>query len=369
MCRFASLLFAVMIFATPALGEEWPAEARMQMDAAGARLKTATTTAERVSALREIEAIAQAHPDAPDARLTAILIGEKATMEAGPGVMLDALGELATSGQITDTETLAGIAGPLLGVVAEMQENHTLLPSVAIELDAAIQKLDAVNKRAGLPGVAEAISQASGDPKLGAAVTGALGKIATIAKRAMENPDLAALDRKATKEWIDDVVSIGPPIPAFAVNQAGYMMYRDLVAWDNEMFGESTKALNLVADAIETGHFDQDAYNKIHDRLEELKKGPWDSDTAKDILKSLCKSIPIAGAWCDDAFKLAQKLMTPADCSTITCDCEHVGGGLMRGPLMVTCKIQEQDLILQCQSAKVVTGSCDAGASGPGANF
>ena len=152
-------------------------------------------------------------------------------------------------------------------------------------------------------------------------------------------------------------------------NKAGYVMYRDLVAWDNQMFGESAKALNLVADAIETGRFDHEAYNKIRGRLEELKKGPWDSDTAKDILKSLCKAIPIASAWCDDAFKLAEKLMGPVDCSAITCDCANVGGGLMRGPLIVTCKIQEQDLILQCQATKTVTGSCDGDAKGPAANY
>ena len=40
-------------------------------------------------------------------------------MEAGPGVMLDALGELAASGQITDTETLANIGPPASDAVGE----------------------------------------------------------------------------------------------------------------------------------------------------------------------------------------------------------------------------------------------------------
>ena len=55
------------------------------------------------------------------------------------------------------------------------------------------------------------------------------------------------------------------------------------------------------------------------------------NSTAKDVLKSLCKAIPVAGAWCDDAFKLAQELISGGSCSAITCDCENVGGGLMRG--------------------------------------
>ncbi len=369
MSRLFGLLFAVMIAATPALAGEWPPEAKMQMEAAGARLSAAATTGERVAALREIEAIAAAYPDAPDARMTAFLIGEQATMEAGPGVMLEALGELATSGQITDVETLAGIAGPLLSTIAEMRDNGTLLSSMSIGLDDAISKLNAATAKAKLPSVADAISQVSGDPALGAALTDSLSRLANLAKAARAAPNLAELDRKATKGFIDDVVSIAPPIPAFTVNKAGYTMVRDLLAWDNQMFGESTKALDLVADAIETGQFDHEAYNKIRDRLNDLSKGPWDSDTAKDVLKSLCKAIPILGAWCDDAFKLAEELVAPVDCSAITCDCGNVGGGLMRGPLMVTCKIQEQDLILQCQATGKVTGSCDDGAKGPAANY
>jgi hypothetical protein len=204
---------------------------------------------------------------------------------------------------------------------------------------------------------------------LGAALTNSLSRLANLAKVARAAPNLPDLDKKATKEFLDNIKSIAPPIPAFAANQAGITMFRDLQAYNNEMFRESTKALDLVADAIETGKFDNEAYNKIRDRLNELKKGPWDGDTAKDILKSLCKAIPILGAWCDDAFKLAEELVSPVSCSAITCDCENVGGGLMRGPLIVSCKIQEQDLILQCQATGKVTGSCDGGAKGPAANY
>lgn len=369
MYRLLVLLFVSMITAMPALADEWSAEAKMQMEAAGAQLKAASTTAERVAVLREIETIAKAYPDAPDARLTAALIGKKATMEAEPGVMLDALGELAASGQITDTETLANIAGPLLGAVTEMQEDGTLLPSAAIQLDDAIQKLDAATAKAGLPSVAEAIAKASGDAKLGAAVTGALGKIAAAAKVAREATNLNDMDEKAKKEFVDNLVSILPPGGGPAISGPAFGVFRDQVVWTSEMYGESSKALDLVADAIETGQFDTGAYNKIRDRLQELAKGPWGGDTAKDFFKKLCKSIPIAGAWCDDAFELAEDMISDVDCQAITCDCDRVGGGLMRGPLIVQCKIQEQDLINECQATKKVTGSCLSDAKGPGASY
>jgi hypothetical protein len=40
----------------------------------------------------------------------------------------------------------------------------------------------------------------------------------------------------------------------------------------------------------------------------------------------------------------------------------------MRGPLIVQCKIQEQDLISESQATKKVTGSCQGDAKGPGAS-
>ncbi|OOZ38108.1 hypothetical protein, partial [Solemya elarraichensis gill symbiont] len=123
------LLIPIILLLTSAntFANEWPAAAQSQMEAAGVRLKAATTTAERVKALREIEQVATAHPDAPEAQIMARLLAEKATQEAGPAKMLTALGELAASGQITDAGTLGSIATPLLESIAEMRDNVTLL--------------------------------------------------------------------------------------------------------------------------------------------------------------------------------------------------------------------------------------------------
>lgn len=363
------LLFQMVIFSVqPAAADEWPADAKARMEAAGARLSAATDTAQRVDALREIQQIAAAHPDAPDARLTATLLSDKATQEAGPGAMLDALGDLASSGQIGDVQVYASIVGPLMDTIGKMQDNGTLMPEAAIQLDDAVSKLNSAAAKAGLPSVADAITKATGNDKLGSAVTDTLGRLAKLAKVARASPNLAEMDSKATKEYIDNLVGILPPGAGPAISGPGFVLFRDNLAWNNEMFGESTKALNLVADAIETGKFDDKAYGKIRDRLNELSKGPWGSDTAKDFFKSLCKAIPIAGAWCDDAFKVAEELVSGVNCGEVTCDCENVGGGLLRGPLIVQCKIQEQDLISECNATKKVTGKCQGDAKGPGAS-
>ena len=365
---FICLISAAFIFATSTLAAPWSDAAKAQMDAAGARLSTATTTAERVAALREIDSIVAAHPDSDEAALMAEIIGQKATQEAGPKAMLDALSDLAGSGEITDVNSYAAIVGPMMDNISKMQEDGTLLPSTAIALDDAIKKLDAAAKKANLPSVADAISQATGDPNLGATLRNTLGRVASLAQLARDTPNLAEMDEKATKAYIDRVIGLIPPGLSPALSGPGGVIFRDTLAWNNSMWQESTKGLDLVSEAIRTGEFNTEEYNKVRDRLNQLSAGPWGSDTAKDFFKALCKGIPVAGAWCDDVFKAVENVFAPLVCEEISCDCENVGGGLMRGPLIVQCELAQQSLRMECEATKAVTGSCDAGAVGPGAS-
>lgn len=243
------------------------------------------------------------------------------------------------------------------------------MPEAAIQLDSAISKLNAVAAQANLPSVADIITSASGDVISGAAATSLLSKLANFAKAARASPDLANMTAKETKAYLDSVVGTFPAGAAVAISGPMFIAVRDNLAWSNEMFGQSAQALNLVADAMETGKFDHEAYNKIRDRLNDLSKGPWGSDTAKDILKSMCKSLPVAGAWCDDLFKAVEELLSPAMCKAITCDCDNVGGGLMRAPLLVQCMFQQETLVNECRATQKVTSSCDPGAAGPSANY
>lgn len=346
---------------------EWPESARSQMEAAGARLKAAMTTRERVRALREIEQVAAAHPDAPQAQIMARLLAEKATQEAGPEKMLAALGELAASGQITDARTLGSITVPLLESISEMRDNDTLLPETAIQLDNAIKKLDEAAAKAGLPKLGESIDRATDDVAKAASLTDMLGKVAALAKAARESRDLAKLNEEARRKYIDNLVSILPPGGGPAINGPAFVVFRDTLVWNGEMFGESTKALDLVSEAISTGQFNHAAYARIEKRLNELAKGPWSSSTTSDFFENLCKKIPIMGAWCSDVFQLTRKLFSDAHCDSINCDCDNVSSGLIRGPLVVQCKIQESDLIAACKEQKKIVGSCGE-ASGPGAH-
>lgn len=350
-------LLGLTVF-TEGYAEEWPVEAKIQMKTAGASLSAAKTIDERVTAMRNIEQITAAYPNIVEARLIARLTGEKATQEAGAQKMLEALSELASIGQITDTETLGNIITPLLSTIGEMQENNTLLPEMAIQLDAAIKKLDVSAKKAGLPTLTESIiAQASGSTELANKITDSISKISSLAQMAQSTSNLKKMNEDATKKYIEDNVyfSMLPP--------GARVVFRDVLVYNNEMYGEATNALNLVSEAMETGRFNNKASAEIEKRLNVLSKGPWSSSTVSDFFKDLCKKIPIAGEWCDDLFEV----FASVDCKSINCDCANVGGGLMRGPLIVQCKLHEDGIISTCKEKNII-GSCLSGVSGPAAS-
>ncbi len=345
-----------------------PEAAKSRLDVAGIQLSAATTPKERVAALRELDSVLSDYPESEEARALAQTISQQVTIEAGPSAMLDALGDLAQSGEIRDADAYGAIIAPIFETVIRMHDDGTLLPSTAIALDDAIKKLDAEAKKANLPTVAEAISKVTGDPNIGATVRNSLGRIATLAQLARDVSNLDEMNEAETKKFIDRYFILFPAAVAPALGAGGGVILRDTLAWNMEMFHESSKAMDLVSEAMRTGEFNTEEYNKISDRLKSLSAGPWGSSTAKDFLKSLCKAIPAAGAWCDDAFKVVEELISGVDCEAITCDCENVGGGLMRGPLIVQCEIAQQSLISECQATQTVTGSCQSDAAGPGAS-
>jgi hypothetical protein len=62
------------------------------------------------------------------------------------------------------------------------------------------------------------------------------------------------------------------------------------------MFEESTNGLNLVAKAIETGKFDDQAYQKVANHLQSLAaNGPWGASTARDSIKKWAEGVPLLG--------------------------------------------------------------------------
>jgi len=179
-----------------------------------------------------------------------------------------------------------------------MQDDGTLLAEAAIKLDDAIQNLDAIAAKAGLPSIGETIEKVSGVEGLGGKVTGTLERLAG-AKLARDTPSLAQMNAEQTKAYIDNYATLT------GLSGPGYIAIRDVLAWNNEMFGHSADVLDLVSDAMETGELDMEAYEKIHAAITKISQGPWTTDTIKDMVKSVCSGIPGIGAFCDDVFAMA----------------------------------------------------------------
>jgi hypothetical protein len=135
---------------------------------------------------------------------------------------------------------------------------------------------------------------------------------------------------------------------------------------ERQMYDASADGLNLVADAIETGQIDQSRLTEITDRLNNLSRGPWGGDTAREFVRSWCGMLPALGGLCEELFDEIAELIEGPVCARINCDCANLAGGLLgAGPERVTCEINQQNLQALFQANNRIEGVCDPG--GPNA--
>ncbi len=365
-----AVFFILATLLGQAQAQEWPGEAKQKIVDAGRKLSNAKTPADRVAALRDVQRIAKANPDSKGAQLLARMVADKATQEASPSEILGALSDYAKAGKVRDPDTLREFLVPYLATLSDMHENGTLYPKAIVELDEGLKKLDSIMKKAGLPELTKIVDDPFGDTIQTPKAVGLIAKIASFvkAKAALENWD--KLDADARKKAIDDWISVLPTGLSPALYGPAYIVFRDQVVWNGEMFRASSQGLGLVTEAMETGKLDLKKYAKVEKRIKELRKGPWRTSTAIDAMKSLCKHVPVATAWCDDIFKVATDFVQGINCEAISCDCGNAGpGGLVGGGIVVQCKIQESNLISICKKEKKAVGKCSPGFSGPGATL
>lgn len=359
----ALLLFILALLPAMAAAAPWPDEAVTEFNQAAEALSAADTPADRASAIAAMRDVARAHPDADGSALVAELLDKTQAAELSHARTLDALAALAGTGAV-DADTLAAIAGPVLEGAAALAESGSLVPSAAIALDDAIDRFDQAAARAGLPGLDQLVSDLLDSGDVAPGLRERLSAFSDLVETYRGLQDLVQADEASTRETLDRLLGYaGAANPIFAGPAA--VPFRDLLVWNNSMARESTAAIDLVTDAIETGEFDNEAYQRIADRINDLARGPWTSDTARDFLTKVCEGIPLLEAWCGDLFELAEDLFV--GCAQIDCDCDNVGGGLMSGPNRVTCELTQAGLISACEAAGEITGTCDADASGPAA--
>ena len=64
-------------------------------------------------------------------------------------------------------------------------------------------------------------------------------------------------------QFVDDMIKIIPKEVVPPLSSPVTKFFRDLMAWNQNMWQNSTDGLNVVAKAIETGSFDQQEYNRL----------------------------------------------------------------------------------------------------------
>jgi uncharacterized protein YukE len=256
----------------------------------------------------------------------------------------------------------------ILAAVAELNAPGSTgvppTPSAAHAVSEAIARYDEVAAAAGAPSLREAIVGALPE-EIGEHLNAVLDQIEQINEVYENLEDVAAGDTDAIDDFVGGVMGLLPASLSPAFSGPAAIAFGDLMQWNGEMYDAAADGLDVVADAIETGRVDQDRLNQITNRLNNLSRGPWGGDTAREFFRSWCDLLPALNDLCEQLVDEAGDAITGANCAAIDCDCANVGGGLLAGPDRVTCEITQQDLRAFCAANGRIEGVC--GPAGPAA--
>ncbi len=297
--RRRGLVFVAMIVgAWPAGAQEldWDAELQSNLATATAAFAEATESLDRLSAFGGVQTTLEAAGDAPGAalmlKLTGAQVGGEAALDDLQGVVT-ALGKQGAGAGLE--EQAAAIAGAIAALHPEDPETAPVMPSTVLSLSEAIATYDAAAEEAGLPSLRETALSLLPEG-IRERVSGVLDRIDQAAAFARDLADLAAGDEEAARRVADGYFSIFPPNPALTGHQVAIT---DLLAWDARMYGASADALNVVANAIETGQVDTEALRQITDRLNNLSRGPWGIETLQRLMRTFCGQLPVLADLCE----------------------------------------------------------------------
>ena len=364
----AGAFVAILALAGPAFGQtlNWPADLVTQINWSAAALRTAEgVDGRRLAFAPAREALEASAKTVPGAALT-LHIGN--TQLSSQAAMAELTAALAGLGGATDAGGLRQRAVDILAAVAELNAPGSTgvppTPSAAHAVSEAIERYDEVAAALGAPSLREIIVGALPE-EIGEHLNTVLDQIEQINEVYENLEDVAAGDTDAIDDFVGGVMGLLPPSLSPAFSGPAAIAFGDLMEWNGEMYDAAADGLNVVADAIETGRVDQDRLNQITDRLNNLSRGPWGGDTARDFFRSWCDLLPALNDLCEQLVDEVADAITGANCAAIDCDCANVGGGLLAGPNRVTCEITQQDLRAFCTANGRIEGVC--GPAGPAA--
>lgn len=161
---------------------------------------------------------------------------------------------------------------------------------------------------------------------------------------------------------VEDVLGLVTPGMSLPLAGPASVAFSDLMGWDASMFDKTTQGIDLLNNAIETGHLDQAKLAQLTQQIKTLAhQGPWGSSTAKSFLSKWMSNFPklnklLGALWPFD---------TNLQCHLINCDCSNVEAGLLTKPYEEECKQSEERITKMCQETGMISGTCNPG--GPAA--
>lgn len=359
--RMFAALAALLVFTavSQAQGLSWPDDLVRLWSQTSEALERAENLQARHEAYWRAEAEMRAYDDiAPGAELTRWMINMQMAAEAAIAELSDALSQLEGAAGGDLSLQAAGFAA----AVGAVQPHIPPIPSAAYKFVEATNAYDKTAAAKNLPQVREAIALFGGEKAK--AVSEALGKL----EKATELYDKAEAAAKGDPDAVNELArTLAGMVPApVAPSLAGppKIAFNELTDWDKEMYEVSAEGVYIVEDAIKKGRVDTERLAKVTQKLEDLRRGPWDGDTAREFAKSWCDKLPpVVSDLCKKVFEKEK----PPTCADIDCDCESISGGIIVGPLKVQCELHESELRQLCESHGEVVGSCDPGARGDAA--
>lgn len=294
------LLMSAVIVATvstSASGQEleWPAELGARVSDA-ARILSAAEGDERLSALTGVIDAIGPNGDAPNAALMLRLSGDQIGGEVATSRLGAVLAGLRDASSAEDfQEQAAGITNALAALAPSEPSAPPPTPTVAISLSNAIQAYDAAAQDVGLPSFRE-VALDRLPPEIRERAEGVLNRIDQAAALARTIENLPAGDEQAVREFTDAYLAL---FSNPALSGPGGVALTDLMAWNMEFYGGATDAIQLVAQAIDQGGIDREALQRVETAVNELRSGPWNGETMRNMIRGLCSQLPALSDLCE----------------------------------------------------------------------
>ena len=161
---------------------------------------------------------------------------------------------------------------------------------------------------------------------------------------------------------VEDLAGLVTPGMSLPLAGPASVAFSDLMGWDARMTDKTAQCIDLLNDALGTGHLDHAKLAQLTQDIKTLAhQGPWGSSTAKSFLSKWMGNFPklnkILGAlWPTDS---------TLQCYLISCDCSNVEAGLLTKPYREQYRQSEERISKMCMETGVISGTCNPG--GPAA--